>query len=84
MSVVVLLNQEHGDAGAVSGYILKRVMGVAEIKNEIVSLGPEWTGVYLDSDTGLAITVSQDGVWELLVKYHRKPQKMWVVEAYKA
>jgi CubicO group peptidase (beta-lactamase class C family) len=84
VSIVVLLNQEHGDAGAVSDYILKRVMGVPEAKNEVVSPGSDWTGVYLDSDTGLAITVSQGGVGELLVKYHRKPQKMRVVEVYKA
>lgn len=84
VSIVVLLNQEHGDAGEVSDWILKRVMGVPEAKKEIVSPGPDWTGTYLDSDTGLAITVSQGTVGELLVKYHRTPEKFRVIEAYKA
>jgi hypothetical protein len=84
VSIVVLLNQEHGDAVGVSDYILKRVMGVPEAKNEVVSPGPDWTGTYLDSDTGLAITVSQGGAGELLVKYHHKPENLRVVEAYRA
>jgi CubicO group peptidase (beta-lactamase class C family) len=84
VSIVVLLNQEHGDAGGVSDYILKRVLGVPEAKNEVVSPGPDWTGTYLDSNTGLSITVSQGGAGELLVKYHRKPEKLRVIEAYKA
>jgi CubicO group peptidase (beta-lactamase class C family) len=84
ISIVVLLNQEHGDAAGVSDYILKRLTGTPETKNEIVSPGPNWAGTYLDSDTRLAITVSQGGPGELLVKYHRKPEKVRLVEAYKA
>ncbi|OKL57470.1 hypothetical protein UA08_06938 [Talaromyces atroroseus] len=84
VSIVVLLNQEHGDAGAVSDYILKRMTGVPEAKNEVINPGPDWGGSYLDSETGLAITVNKGGAGELLVKYHRKPDKMRVVEEYKA
>jgi CubicO group peptidase (beta-lactamase class C family) len=84
ISIVVLLTQEHGDAGEVSDYILKRVMGLPEAKNEVVSPGPDWAGTYLDSDTGLAITVSQGGAGELLVKYHNKPEKIRVVGTYRA
>ncbi|KAH8664487.1 beta-lactamase-type transpeptidase [Xylariales sp. PMI_506] len=84
ISIVVLLNQEHGDAGAVSDYILKRALGLPEVKNAVVSPGPDWTGTYLDSDTGLALTVNPGAAGELLVKYHRKPEKFQVVEAYKA
>jgi CubicO group peptidase (beta-lactamase class C family) len=84
VSIVVLLNQEHGDAVGASDYILKRMMAVPETKNEVVSPGPDWTGTYLDSDTGLAITVDKGGPGELLLKYHRKAGKMRVVETYKA
>lgn len=84
VSIIVLLNQEHCDAAGVSDYILKRVMGVSEAKNEVVNPGPDWTGIYLDSDTGLAITVSQGGAGELLVMYYHEPEKLRVVEAYRA
>lgn len=84
VSIVVLLNQEYGKAGEVSDYILKRMMGVPEAKNEVVSPGPDWTGTYLDSDTGLAITVNPGIAGELLVKYHREAEKVRLVEAYKA
>ena len=84
VSIVVLLNQEHGDAGGVSNYIFKRVMGVPEEKGTVVSPGPGWPGTYLDSDTGLAITVCQGVAGELLVKYHSEPEKLRMDEAYKA
>ncbi|EXJ83125.1 hypothetical protein A1O1_06744 [Capronia coronata CBS 617.96] len=84
ISIVVLLNQEHGDAVGVSEYILKRIMGVPEAKDEIASPDPDWTGTYLDSDTGLAIVVSPGGPGELLVKYHGNPEKLRVVEACRA
>ncbi|TPX15889.1 uncharacterized protein E0L32_000223 [Thyridium curvatum] len=84
ISVVALLNQEHGDASGVCDHILKKMMGVPEAQNAVVTPGPEWIGTYLDSDTGLSITVSQGTPGELLVKYHRKPDKFRVVDAYKA
>ncbi|KAH9905994.1 beta-lactamase-type transpeptidase fold domain-containing protein [Xylariomycetidae sp. FL2044] len=84
LSIVVLLNQEHGDAGGVSDYILKRAMGVPEARNEVVEAGPDWVGTYLDSETGLAITVSRGAAGEIFVKYHRKGEKLRVVEVYRA
>lgn len=84
VSIVVLLNQEYGDPKGVSDYIFKRMMGVPEVKNEVVSPGPNWTGTYLDSDTGLAVIVSEGKPGQLDVAYHRKADKLRVVEAYKA
>lgn len=85
VSIIVMLNQEHSDVVGFSDYILKRVMGVPEVKNEVISPGPDWIGIYLDSDTGLAITVSQgSSTGELLVKYHGEPEQLRVVEAYRA
>ncbi|KAF7550003.1 hypothetical protein G7046_g8160 [Stylonectria norvegica] len=85
LSIVVLLNQEHGDAEGMGDYILKQVMGVPpEVKTEAVSPSPDWTGTYLDPDTSLAITVRLGGPGELLVKYHGSAEKLRVVEAYRA
>jgi hypothetical protein len=84
VSIVVFLNQEHGDAGAVSDYILKRVMDIPESKHEIVIPSPEWPGTYLDTDTGLAITITQGGEGEVLINYHGEPEKSRVTETYKA
>ncbi|ETN36258.1 uncharacterized protein HMPREF1541_08535 [Cyphellophora europaea CBS 101466] len=84
ISIVVVLNQEHGDAPGVRDYILKRIMGAAEIKDEPVSPGPDWFGTYLDSVSGLAIVVSRGGAGEVSIKYHRAPEKMRVLEAYRA
>ncbi len=84
VSIVVLLNQEHGDAVGVGEYILKRIAGISEAQDEVTNPGPEWAGTYLDSDTGLAIAVSQGGAGELLIKYHSDAEKLRVVEAYRA
>lgn len=84
ISIVVLLNQELGDTKKITDHILKQMMGIPEAKHAVVNPGPEWTGTYLDSDTGLATTVSRGGAGELLVKYHGGPERLRVVEAYKA
>ncbi|KIW15781.1 hypothetical protein PV08_05831 [Exophiala spinifera] len=85
ISIMVLLNQEHGDPVGLSDYILKRMLGVTEAKHEIVSAGPDWPGTYLDPDTGLAIVVSKASApGQLSFTYHLKPEKVRVIEAYKA
>ena len=83
ISIVVLLNQEHGEPGEVSDFILKRIMGVSETKNVVPQASKDWTGTYLDSDTGLSVVVSQGDAGKLLVKYHGE-EKLQVVEEYKA
>lgn len=84
ISIVVSLNQEHGDPGAVSDYVLKRALAVPEAKHEVVHPSPDWAGTYLDPDTQLAITVNAGIAGELLVKYHRKAEKMRVLEPLRA
>ncbi len=84
ISIVVLLNQEHGEPEVISNYILKRALAVPEAKHEVVHPGQEWAGTYLDPDTQLAITVTTGVAGELLVKYHRKAEKIRVVEPFRA
>ncbi|KAF4621965.1 hypothetical protein G7Y89_g14378 [Cudoniella acicularis] len=69
---------------AISNYILKRALAVPEAKHEVVHPGQDWAGTYLDPDTQLAITVNAGVAGELLVKYHRKAEKMRVVEPFRA
>jgi CubicO group peptidase (beta-lactamase class C family) len=84
ISVVVLLNQEHGEPGAMSEHILKRALAVPEVKHEVVQPSPDWTGTYLDPETQLAIIVKTGNAGELLVQYHRKAEKMRMVEPLRA
>jgi CubicO group peptidase (beta-lactamase class C family) len=84
ISIVVLLNQEHGEPRLISNYILKRALAVPEAKHEVAHPGQEWAGTYLDPDTQLAITVNTGVAGELLVKYHRKAEKLRVVEPFLA
>ena len=84
ISIVVMLNQEHGEPGAVSNYVLKQALAVPEAKHEVVHPSEDWAGTYLDPDTQLAITVSAGIAGELLVKYHRKAEKMRVFEPLRA
>ena len=84
ISIIVLLNQEHGDPGAISNYILKRALAVPDAKHEVVHPGKDWAGTYLDPDTQLTITVNAGVAGELLVKYHPKAEKMRVVEPFRA
>jgi hypothetical protein len=81
---VVLLNQEHGEPRLIRNYILKRALAVPEAKHEVVHPGQEWAGTYLDPDTQLAVTVNTGVAGELLVKYHRKAEKLRVVEPFLA
>lgn len=84
ISIVVLINQEYGDAGAVSNFILKRALAVPEVKSEIIQPGKEWAGTYLDPESKLAITVKAGVPGELLVKYHRSSEKLRVLEPFRA
>ncbi|KAK3179286.1 hypothetical protein K4F52_009257 [Lecanicillium sp. MT-2017a] len=84
ISIVALLNQEHGDAGGVCEYILKQALSVEEKKYDVVHPSPDWTGTYLDTETQLAIAVTQGVPGQLLVKYHRKADKLRVVEPHRA
>ncbi|KAG0647010.1 D-aminopeptidase [Hyphodiscus hymeniophilus] len=84
ISVVVMLNQEHGDPGGISSHILKKALAVPETKNEVVQPDKEWIGTYLDSESQLAITVNAGVPGELLVKYHSEAEKMRVVEPFRA
>jgi CubicO group peptidase (beta-lactamase class C family) len=84
ISVVVMLNQEHGEPDAVSNYVLKQALAVPEAKHEVVHPSEDWAGTYLDPDSQLAITVSTGIAGELLVKYHRKAEKMRVFEPLRA
>lgn len=84
ISIVTLLNQEHGDAGGVSDYILKQALSIPEVKFSVVTPGPDWVGTFIDPESQLAITVSHGVSGEILLKYHRKPDKMRVVETYRA
>ena len=84
ISVVVLLNQEHGEPNEISNYILKRALVIPEAKHEVIQHDRDWAGTYLDPDTQLAITVKAGVVGELLVKYHGDTEKMRVVEPFRA
>jgi hypothetical protein len=84
ISIVVLLNQEHGDAGGISDYILKRALAVPKVKNKIIDPSLDWVGAYLDPDTQLVITVSKGGGGEIAVKYHRKAEMMRLIEEHQA
>jgi CubicO group peptidase (beta-lactamase class C family) len=84
ISIVVLLNQEHGFPGMISNYILKRALGFPEAKHEVVHPSQEWAGTYLDPDTRLAITVDAGVAGELTIKYHRKAEKFRVVDPLRA
>jgi len=84
ISIVVLLNQEHGNPVAISNHILKRALAVPEAKYEVIHPSQDWVGTYLDPDTQLAITVDTGLVGELLVKYHGKAEKIRMVEPFRA
>ena len=84
ISIVVMLNQEHGVSAVISNYILKRALAFPEDKHEVVQPSQDWVGAYLDPDTQLAITVKAGVPGELLVKYHGEADKMRVVEPLRA
>jgi CubicO group peptidase (beta-lactamase class C family) len=84
ISVVALLNQEHGNAGLVCEYILKQLCSIPESNHETVEAEAQWVGTYLDSETQLAITVELGVSGQLLLKYHRKPEKLRVVGPFRA
>ena len=84
ISIVVLLNQERGDARGISNYILKRALAISEAKHEVVQPGQDWAGTYLDPDTQLAITVTVGSPGEIVVKYHRAAEKIRVFESLRA
>ena len=84
MSVIALLNQEHGDAGEVSDYVLKQAYSVKEVTPKTVEAGAGWVGTYLDDESQLAITVALGTPGQILLKYHRKPEKLRLVEPHRA
>lgn len=84
ISVVVLLNQEHGDAGAAAAHVLKKMLKLPETKNVHVTPGPDWIGCFLDPESQLAITINKGGEGEILLRYHRAVDKMRTVEEYRA
>lgn len=81
ISVVALLNQEHGDAGAVCSHIIKQgLLGAEankkdEVKPELAELNESWLGTYLDSEAQLAITATKGEKGQVNVKYNRSVTK---------
>lgn len=85
LSVVVMMNEEHGDAGELMEYTIKQATGSIETKKSEITPSPNWIGTYLDNDTGLAVVVSHSSkAGELMVQYHNKSAKLRVVEESKA
>lgn len=84
ISIVVLLNQEHGEPGAVSEYIFKKALSIPEPeKKEGITANPDWEGTFLDPESQLAVVVTKKGAapGEILLQYHRKPLKMRLEDA---
>jgi CubicO group peptidase (beta-lactamase class C family) len=87
ISVVVLLNNDRMEPGEVSDYILKRLLGKEESRDEpedAIEISPWWLKTWLDVESALAIHVSEAKPGDILFKYFSKPVKMRAISASSA
>ncbi|KAJ2979401.1 hypothetical protein NQ176_g3271 [Zarea fungicola] len=84
ISVVALLNEEHATAGKICDYVTERLLAIPATKYAQVEANPAWIGTYLDPESHLALTISEEKEGKLSFGYHRAAETLTPIEANRA